>query len=93
MHNCYAYIPCIKGVKMRTTLDLDEKLLKEALELSAAPSKKEVIEKALKEYIARIKRKSIIDSFGKLDIDLDVMKYRELSTIQRNAGVNEPDSD
>ena len=56
---------------MRTTFDIDESLLQEALSLSATPSqtKKGVIVDALNEYVQNRKRKNLLDLAGKIEFD------------------------
>ncbi len=63
---------------MRTTLDLNETLLDEAMRLSGEKTKTSVIHRALTEYINRTKAKGILDFGGKVDlkIDLDVLRGR-----------------
>jgi len=51
---------------MRTNIVLDEKLVKEALELSASTTKKDLIHEALQLYIQFKKRKDIRDLKGKI---------------------------
>jgi Arc/MetJ family transcription regulator len=51
---------------MRTNIVLDEKLIKEALELSTSTTKKDLIHEALKLYIQFKKRKDIRDLKGKI---------------------------
>jgi Arc/MetJ family transcription regulator len=57
---------------MRTTLAINEDLLDEAKELSGAKTKKETIEKALKELIQRRKSKKLIDLEGKVELSYTV---------------------
>jgi len=63
---------------MRTTLDLNENLLEEAMKLSGEKTKTSVIHKVLTDYINKTKSKGILDFGGKLDlkIDLDVLRGR-----------------
>ena len=63
---------------MRTTLDLPEKLLNEAMALTHIDTKTNVIKVALQNLIQREKIKDIKTYFGKinLDIDLDVLRKR-----------------
>jgi Arc/MetJ family transcription regulator len=51
---------------MRTNIVLDEKLIKEALELSTSTTKKDLIHEALQLYIQFKKRKDIRDLKGKI---------------------------
>ena len=61
---------------MRTTVDLDEKLLKKARELTGIKKKTHLLEEALRVIISKIKRQRIIDKLGKLDFDPAVLKER-----------------
>jgi len=53
---------------MRTTLEIDEKLVEEAKALSGAETKRETVETALKEYIRRRKARKLLDLEGKVDL-------------------------
>jgi len=63
---------------MRTTLDIPESLLHEAMEISGATTKSQVIKQALEEMIQVKKRKRLLAYKGKLnlDIDLDILRDR-----------------
>ena len=63
---------------MRTTLDLPEDLLSEALKISHCRTKTEVIKTALKNYIQHEKVQGLKKFKGKihLDIDLDALRKR-----------------
>ncbi len=50
---------------MRTTIDIDEKLLKEAWEILHPRSKRELIEISLREVIRRGHLKRLVSRFGK----------------------------
>jgi len=64
---------------MRTTLDLPEELLTEAMMLTHINKKTDVIKVALENLIKREKIKELKSYFGKLDldIDLDTLRARE----------------
>ena len=51
---------------MRTNVVLDERLVDEALKLSNAKTKKELIHKALKEFVENRKRLNLLDLSGKI---------------------------
>ena len=51
---------------MRTTVDLDDKLVDEALRLSRAKTKRGVIHEALKEFVENRKRHNLLDLAGKI---------------------------
>lgn len=57
---------------MRTTLTINESLLDEAKALSGAKTKKEAIEKALKEFIRRKKSMKLLDLEGKVELSYTV---------------------
>ena len=54
---------------MATNLDIDARLLNEALKVGGHRTKKETVDAALKEYIRYRKQLGIIDLFGKIDFD------------------------
>ena len=65
---------------MRTTIDIDDEILKEVMEKSGAKSKKNAIVTAMKDYL-RLKRreelKNLIGSYDKFNLDLkDLRKMR-----------------
>ncbi len=65
---------------MRSTIDIDEKLLQEAQKITGARTKKELINLSLKEMIGKKRREHLISLFGSsvLDISLeDVEKLRK----------------
>lgn len=51
---------------MATNLDIDQKLLREAVSIGKHPSKKAAVTEALKEYIDRRKQQDIFELFGKV---------------------------
>jgi len=63
---------------MRTTLDIPEELIEEAMELTGARTKSQLIKEALEAQIAGIKRKRLITLKGTVDlgIDLDTLRAR-----------------
>jgi len=50
--------------KMRTNIELDDVLLEQALKLSNIKTKKDVIQEALKNYVAWMKKKQLLDLKG-----------------------------
>lgn len=57
---------------MRTTLDIPEKLIAEAMALTNAKTKNQLIKDALEAHIKRIKRQRLIALKGTLDLDIDL---------------------
>ena len=52
---------------MPTNLELDDALVAEAKRLGQHKSKREAVNQALREYVARRKRRRVLDLFGKVD--------------------------
>jgi len=61
---------------MRTTLDLPDTLIHEAMSLTQISTKTEVIKYALENIIRREKIKGLTNYFGKLNRDVDLDKLR-----------------
>lgn len=63
---------------MRTTLDLPEDLINEAMEVTRCKTKTELIITALENIIVKEKVKKLKDYYGKvpLDLDLDLIRKR-----------------
>lgn len=45
---------------MRTNIELDDTLVKQALQISNLRTKKDVVHEALKQYVASLKRKQLL---------------------------------
>jgi len=54
---------------MRTNIDLDDALLDEALRLSGAKTKREVVHLGLEALIKQARKKDLMDLIGKIDLD------------------------
>jgi len=55
---------------MRTTLDISEALIKEAMRVTGAKTKSQVIKEALEAQIKRAKRQRLLSFKGKIDLDV-----------------------
>lgn len=62
---------------MRTTLDLPEDLIREAMDLTHIKTKTELIRQAVKSLIQREKLQGIKKYFGKVDLDIDLDSLRK----------------
>ncbi|MBM4307993.1 MAG: type II toxin-antitoxin system VapB family antitoxin [Deltaproteobacteria bacterium] len=56
---------------MRTNIVLEESLIKEAMRLSRAKTKKELVNQALKEFVENRKRLNLMDLAGKIEFAKD----------------------
>ena len=67
-------VNCTKTVQftpMITNIDIDEVVVAEAMRLSGARTKREVVDRALREMVARARRPSIRELFGIGGVDPD----------------------
>ncbi len=62
---------------MRTTLDIPKKLIDEAMKVTGATTKSQLIKDALQAEIDRVKRKRLISRKGTLDLDVDLDTLRD----------------
>ena len=62
---------------MRTNIVLNDELVEEAMRLSHAHTKKEVIDQALQNYVAYLKRQNMKNLFGKVSWEGDLKKMRQ----------------
>ena len=65
---------------MRTTIDLDDDLVKEAMDLLGVKTKRAAIHRSLQEMIRRERRNRLKGRFGRLDLQLtlnDLEKMRQ----------------
>jgi Arc/MetJ family transcription regulator len=52
---------------LRTNIELDEKLVAEALKLTRKKTKKELVNYALEELVRKLKRKKLLELKGKVE--------------------------
>jgi Arc/MetJ family transcription regulator len=52
---------------LRTNVELDEKLVKEAMKFAHKKTKKEIVNYALEELVKRFKRKQLLELEGKVE--------------------------
>ncbi len=65
---------------MRSTIDIDDKLIEKAKKLTGVKTKKEVIHISMKELIRKKKLEHLLSLYGKSPIDIsvsDVEKFRK----------------
>ena len=62
---------------MRTTLDLPENLIKEAMKVTHTATKTAVIVKALEQLVRKSKLADIKKYRGKIDLDIDLNELRD----------------
>ena len=64
---------------MRTNIVLDDELIAEAMRLAGVRTRREMVDRALREYVARHRQREILALAGEglLDPDYDVRQVRE----------------
>jgi len=62
---------------MRTTLDIPEKLINEAMKVTGSKTKSQLIKNALKAQINEAKRKKLITLKGSIDMNIDLDSLRD----------------
>lgn len=60
----------------KTNIDLDDKLIKEAMRLNKGKTKEEVVNEALQKYILGINQRKFLDLKGKVKWDGDLNEMR-----------------
>ena len=66
---------------MRTTIDVDDRLLTQVLEITGERSKSKAVSRALEDYVRQERIKGLLALRGKLDLDLD--NWYELRHMER----------
>lgn len=62
---------------MRTNIDIDDELMKQAMEATGATTKKAAVEVALRKVVQLKKQERIREWFGKIDWEGDLDEMRE----------------
>lgn len=62
---------------LRTNIELDEKLVKEAMKLTNKKTKKELVNYALRELVSKMKRKRLLELEGKVEWTGNLGKMRK----------------
>ena len=64
---------------MRTNIVIDDALIEEAFAVSNVKTKRELVDRALREYVARHKRKDLMELYGSdgMDPDYDYKRSRK----------------
>jgi Arc/MetJ family transcription regulator len=62
---------------MRTTFDIPEKLIIEAMRITGAKTKSQMIKEVLEAMIKMEKRKRLIGFAGKINLDIDLDQLRQ----------------
>lgn len=63
---------------MRTNIEIDNDLMNSALQLSKIKTKKEVVERALENFIKELRRKEMLELRGKVEWEGDLGEMRQI---------------
>jgi len=63
---------------MRTNIELDDDLVEQALKISKLKTKKDVVNEALKQYVASLKKKQLLSLREKDTWNGDLRQMREI---------------
>ena len=70
---------------MRTNIVLNDDVVREAMALSGEPSKKALVDRALREFLQRQRLLDMANSFGAIPWDGDLDQMREKGASDRTA--------
>ena len=65
------------GDVLATNLELDDRLIRQAVKLGGHRTKKAAVTQALLEYVSHLKQEGILDLFGKVDFEADYDPKRQ----------------
>ncbi|MBI3659836.1 type II toxin-antitoxin system VapB family antitoxin [Candidatus Acetothermia bacterium] len=63
---------------MRTTIDLEEKLIQKVMKLLGVKTKREAVQRALESVIAQKRRESLQAKLGRLDLKLTLKDLEQM---------------
>ena len=67
-----------KFLSMRTNIELDDALVNQAIKLSKLKTKREVVQEALKNYVAYMKKKELLNLKGRVTWEGSIKEMRSL---------------
>jgi len=68
---------------VRTTIDVDEELLKEAMDLLGTKTKREAVRRSLEALVQERRRERLRAKLGEMDLDLSLHSLEEMRQDQR----------
>jgi Arc/MetJ family transcription regulator len=63
---------------MRTNIELDDTLIRQAMKLSRLTTKRQVVQEALKNYVAGMKKKELLKLRGKVTWEGNLKEMRSI---------------
>ena len=69
---------CMEVIAMRSTIDIDEHVLAEAMKVANVRTKKELIDLSLKELVRTKRRERLLAKLGKLPLDISASQLEKM---------------
>ncbi len=74
---------------MNTNMDIDSSLIESIGKHTGMTDASEIINTALSEYLGQLRRRNLMNAYGKIDLDLDVRELRDRELIELKELYNE----
>ena len=65
-------------IAVRSTIDIDERVLAEAMKVANVRTKKELIDLSLKELLRKKRRERLLAKFGKFPLDISASQLQKM---------------
>jgi Arc/MetJ family transcription regulator len=74
----FRYFYAKKSKYMRTSIEINDQLIQQALELSQLKTKKEVVNEALEQFVKKMKRLRMLELHGKVEWEGNLDEMRSI---------------
>lgn len=74
----FRYFYAKKSEYMRTSIEINDQLIQQALELSQLKTKKEVVNEALEQFVKKMKRLRMLELHGKVEWEGNLDEMRSI---------------
>jgi len=69
---------CLEVVPMRTTVDIDERLIREAMALLSVNTKREAVQHSLEALVRQARRRRLRSKLGNIELDITLEELHEM---------------
>ena len=63
---------------MRTTVDIDERLIREAMALLRVNTKREAVQQSLEALVCQARRRRLLSKLGNIELDITLEELHEM---------------
>ena len=63
---------------MRTTVDIDERLIREAMALLRVNTKREAVQQSLEALVRQARRRRLLSKLGTIELDITLEELRDM---------------